>query len=360
MELTPFLKSLLSTSGLSGYETPAAQIIEAAWRPLVDEIQYSRIGSLEALKKGASTAPDSAPRPSILLAAHMDAIGMMVTQNLEGFLRVTQVGGVDARVLPGTPVTIHATGGGETEELPGIVVQPAARLLPAAMADCPIPMDHLFIESGLLPQDVAAKVQIGDLVSYATQPVELAGETLAGHTLDNRASVAVVTIALDELKNKSHAWDVWAVATAQEEVTLGGAFTSAHGLRPSIAVAIDVTFAKGPGASDWGTFPFDKGPTLGFGPNLHPFLFKKMEELAKKLEIPYQTEVVPRHSGTDAYAMQVSAEGIPTMVIGIPLRYMHTPVEMVALKDIQRAGRLLAEFIVALEPDFVEKIVWED
>ncbi|HAE60027.1 MAG TPA: aminopeptidase [Anaerolineae bacterium] len=365
MELTPFLKSLLSTSGLSAYETPAAKIIEEAWQPLVDEVQYSKIGSLEAFKKGTltSTSPDSAPLsacPSIMLAAHMDAIGMMVTKVQDGFLRVTQIGGVDARVLPGTPVTVHASRGGKPEELPGIVVQPAVRLLPASMADNPVPMDHLFIETGLLPKDVAAKVQIGDLVSYATEPVELAGEALAGHSLDNRASVAVVTVALDELQKKSHTWDVWAVATAQEEVSLGGAFTSAHGLRPDLAVAIDVTFAKGPGANDWQTFPFGKGPTLGFGPNLHPFLFKKFEELAKNLEIPYQTEVIPRHSGTDAYAMQVSAEGIPTMVIGIPLRYMHTPVEVVALKDIQRAGRLLAEFIAALEPDFVEKIVWED
>jgi tetrahedral aminopeptidase len=354
MELTPFLKSLLSTSGLSAYETPAAQLIEAAWAPLVDKIQYSKIGSLEALKTGST--PNA---PKIMLAAHMDAIGMMVTQVKNGFLRVTGVGGVDARVLPGTPVMIHATGG-KKEELPGIVVQPSARLLPESLGDGPIPMEHLLIETGLLPKDVAAKVQIGDLVSYATEPTELAGDVLAGHTLDNRASVAVVTVALQELQKKSHAWDVWAVATVQEEVSLGGAFTSAEGLRPDLAVAIDVTFAKGPGASDWSTFTLGKGPTLGFGPNLHPFLFKKFEQLAKELEIPYQTEVIPRHSGTDAYAMQVSAEGIPSMVIGIPLRYMHTPVEVVALKDIQRAGRLLAEFIAALEADFVEKIVWED
>lgn len=360
MELTPLLKSLLSTSGLSAYEDPAAEIIKSAWLPMVDEIHRSKIGSLEALKRGTAKTDDGTKRPAILVAAHMDAIGMMVTKVQDGFLRVTQIGGVDARVLPGTPVTIHATGGSNLEELPGIVVQPAARLLPASMSDSPVSMDYLFIETGLLPKDVGAKVQIGDLVSYATEPVELAGDALAGHSLDNRASVAVLTLALDELQKKSHAWDVWAVATAQEEVSLGGAFTSGHGLHPDLAVAIDVTFAKGPGASDWQTFPFGKGPTLGFGPNLHPFLFKKFEELAKSLEIPYQSEVMPRHSGTDAYALQVSAEGIPTMVIGIPLRYMHTPVEVVALKDIQRAGRLLAEFIAALEPDFVEKITWDE
>jgi endoglucanase len=353
-EITPFLKSLLSAAGISSYETPATQLIEEKWRPLVDETRLSRIGSLEALKKGSAAEP----RPSIMVATHMDAIGMMVTSIADGFLHFTQVGGIDPRILPGTPVIVHASASGE--ELPGIVVMPPARALPASMQEGVVGLEYLLIDVGLLPKEVAAKVRTGDPVSFATEPKELAGEVISGHTLDNRASVAVLTVALEELQKKSHQWDIWAVATAQEEVSLGGAFTSAFGLRPQIAIAIDVTFAKGPGANDWGTFPLAKGPTLGFGPNLHPFLFKKFEELAKNLEIPYQTEVTPRHTGTDAYATQIAAEGIPTMVIGIPLRYMHTPVEIVALKDIQRAGRLLAEFIASLEPDFVEKIVWED
>lgn len=356
-EITPFLKSLLSAAGISSYETPAAKLIDEKWRPLVDEISLSRIGSLQALKKGAAATPD-APRPSIMIATHMDAIGLMVTTITDGFLHFTQVGGIDPRILPGTPVTVHASGSGE--ELPGVVVIPPARALPASVGDGVVGLEHLLIDTGLLPKEVAAKVRIGDPVSFATEPKELAGEVISGHTLDNRASVAVLTVALEELQKKSHAWDVWAVATVQEEVSLGGAFTSAFGLRPQIAVAIDVTFAKGPGASDWQTMPLGKGPTLTMGPNMHPYLYKAFKELAEKLEIPVQFEVTPRHSGTDGYATQVAAEGIPTMVIGIPLRYMHTPVEIVALKDIQRAGRLLAEFIASIEPDFVDKIVWED
>lgn len=352
-EITSFLKSLISTAGISAYEGPAARLIEAEWRPLTDEIRFSRIGSLEALKRGNGAEP----RPSIMVATHMDAIGMMVTSIADGFLHFTQVGGIDPRILPGTPVRVHASSG---EELPGIVVLPPARALPASVGDGVVGLEHLLIDLALPPEEVSARVRTGDPVSFATEPKELAGETLCGHTLDNRASVAVLTIALQELQKKTHVWDVWAVATAQEEVSLGGAFTSAFGLRPQIAVAVDVTFAKGPGANDWQTVPLGKGPTLTMGPNIHPYLFKKFEELAKNLEIPYQTEVTPRHTGTDGYATQVAAEGIPTMVIGIPLRYMHTPVELVSLKDIQRAGRLLAEFIASLEADFVEKIVWDD
>ncbi len=353
-EITPFLKSLLSTAGLSSYETPATRLIEEKWRPLVDETRLSRIGSLEALKKGAGREP----RPSLMIATHMDAIGMMVTSIDNGFLHFTQVGGIDPRILPGTPVLVHASASGE--ELPGIVVMPPARALPASVGDGVVGLEHLLIDVGLLPKEVAAKIRTGDPISFATEPKELAGEVISGHTLDNRASVAVLTVALEELQKKSHLWDVWAVATVQEEVGLKGALTSAFGLRPQIAVAIDVTFAKGPGANDWQTVPLGKGPTLTMGPNIHPYLHKTFQELAEKLEIPFQPEITPGMSGTDAYATQIAAEGIPTMLLGIPLRYMHTPVEMVALKDIQRAGRLLAEFIARLELDFIEKIVWED
>ena len=356
-EFTPFLKSLLTAPGLTGYEMPVAALIEAEWRPLVDEISRSRIGSLHALKKGTHS---ETKRPSIMIAAHMDAIGMMVTQIVDGLLRIAPVGGIDARVLPGTPVMVYGTATGAIEEFYGILVQPPARTLPASLADAPVGMNYLFVDIGLSHRQVLQKIQIGDLISFATEPVELAGDVISGHSLDNRASVAALTVALQQLQGKAHAWDVWAVATAQEEETLGGAYTSAFGLRPDLAVAVDVTFAKGSGANDWQTFPLGKGPTLALGPNIHPFLYKKLKDLAERLEIPYATEVLPRHSGTDGFALQVSAEGIPTAVIGIPLRYMHTPVEVVAYKDIQRAGRLMAEFIAALELDFIEKITWDE
>jgi endoglucanase len=355
-DLLPFLNDLLSAPGLSGHEEPVARIIEERWKPLVHEISRSNIGSLHGLRRG--TGP--APRPSVMISTHMDAIGLMVTGIVDGFLRVTSVGGVDARVLPGQPVTVHATGGGQTALLPAVVAQPSARLLPPEQADGPVPLEFLLIDTGLSPRQVAQQVRVGDLVSYGTEPVELAGEVITGHTLDNRASVAALTVCLEELQNRPHQWDVWAVASSQEEVGLGGALTSAFGLRPTLAIVVDVTFAKGPGANDWYTVAFGKGPTLCLGPNLHPALVKNLKELAEQLEMPYSMEYAPRHTGTDAYAIQVAAEGIPTALISIPLRYMHTPVEMVSIKDIRRAGRWMAEFIARLTPDFMEKIVWED
>lgn len=355
-EILPFLKSMLSAPGLSAYEDPVASLIRDKWKPLVDEIGFSRLGSLHGLKRGTGKAP----RPSIMIATHMDAIGMMVTSIKEGFLHVTSIGGVDARVLPGTPVIVHSSGSKGEEILPGVVVQPSARQLPPSVGDGPVPLDQLLVDVGLLAAQVAKRVQVGDIVSYATEPVELSGDVISGHTLDNRSSVAALTVALDELQSKTHAWDVWAVATSQEEVTLGGAFTSAFGLQPDLAVAVDVTHAKGPGANDWLTKPLGKGPCLGFGPNIHPFLAKKFNELADRLEIPHENEVMPRMSGTDAFATQVSREGIPSMLISIPLRYMHTPVEVVSIKDVQRTGRLISEFIAGLTPDFMSTITWDE
>jgi endoglucanase len=350
-EILPFLKSLISVSGLSAYEAPVARLIEAKWKPLVDEISTSRLGSLHALKRGKGKGT----HPSIMIATHMDAIGLMVSRIVDGFLHVDGIGGIDPRILPGTPVIVHAR-----QELPGVIVMPPIKTLPDHGRDHAIELPHLLIDVGLLPARVASLVRVGDVVSFDTQPVELAGDVLSGHSLDNRASLAALTVCLEELQAKSHAWDVWAVATAQEEETLGGAATSAFHLQPDLAVVIDVTFARGPGASGWQTFVLGKGPTLGWGANLHPFLFEKFKELAERLEIPVSTDLTPSHSGTDAHAIQVAREGIPTMLVGIPLRYMHTPVEVIAIKDVLRAGRLLAEFIVGLEPGFISDITWEE
>lgn len=322
------------------------------WRPLVDEISLSRVGSLHGLKRGTGTAP----RPSLMIATHMDAIGMRVSKIVDGFLHITNVGGIDVRVLPGAEVTVHASR--SDDELPGLIVLRPARFLPDSVGE-KILIEHLLVDTGLLPRDVAKKVCVGDLVSFANQPFELAGDVLSGHTVDNRASIAALTICLEELQNKPHVWDLWAVATVQEETTYLGAYSSSFALRPQMAIVVDGSFAKGPGANGWQTSAMGRGVGLCVGPNMHPFLYKKLKELAERLEIPWYLDVTPGDSGTDAFAIQVTAEGIPTALVEFPIRYMHTPVESVSLKDVQRTGRLLAEFITSLEPDFVETIVWE-
>lgn len=351
-DILPFLKELLSVPGLSGYEKAVAQVIEARWKPLLDTLQHSRLGSLHGLRRGCGAEP----RCSLMIATHMDSIGLMVSGFVGEFLRVSAVGGVDDRILPGQAVTVHASGGGEPHLLSAVVAQPPVRLLPPEIGENPVPREYLLVDTGLGERQVKKLVQVGDLISFASPPYELSGETLAGHTLDNRASVAALTVCLEELQSRDHEWDVWAVATVQEEVGLIGAFTSAYDIHPTLALVVDVTWGRGPGANDWNTFPLGKGPTLVMGPNIHLGLYQALKGLADRLEIPYAVEYAPRHTGTDAFAIQITAEGIPSALIGIPLRYMHTPVEVVSIKDIQRAGRLLAEFITTLKTDWWEKV----
>jgi endoglucanase len=156
-----------------------------------------------------------------------------------------------------------------------------------------------------------------------------------------------------------HTWDVSAVATVQEEIGLRGAIASAFGLAPDLAVAIDVTFGDTPGVNGGKTVAMDKGPAIGWGPNLHPGVVKRLREVADFLEIPYVTEPLPGHSGTDAWAVQVTREGIPTGLLSIPIRYMHTAVETVVLADIDRTARLLAAFISRLDDAFLAGLAEE-
>ena len=350
-DISPFLKSLLSTAGLSGHESPAADLIHAHWQTLADETQLSRLGSVHALRRGS--APE--PRPRLLISAHMDAIGMMVAGFEDGFLRLTQIGGIDTRLLPGQHVTVHAR-----QPVQGLIVARPAALIPDDEAKNAPNWNHLLVDVGLTAERVTRLVRVGDIVSFANEPFELGEGLLSGHSLDNRASVAALTLALEAVSAKNHAWDAWFVATVQEEFSFAGAATSTFGLRPDLALVVDVTFAKSPGANGWETFPLGGGPTLGIGPHVHPFVLKTLRDLAKELEIPFAVEPMPNHSGTETDAVQLSRAGVPTGIVSIPIRYMHTPVEVAALTDIQRAARLLAEFTTRLDADFLRSVKWDD
>ncbi len=349
-DVVALLEELLRLPGLSGHEGPVRERLRQAWEPLSDEIAVSRLGSLHAWKRGRGPEP----RPCLMLAAHMDAIGLMVSEVVDGFLRVTEVGGLDPRVLPGQPVVVHAE-----RDLPGLVVQPPPNCLAEEHRKEVVPIEGLLVDVGLPAGQVARLVRPGHLISFAQEPLRLNDDLFVGRSLDNRASLAALTICLQELQRLEHDWDVVAVATTQEEETFAGALTSAFALRPAVAVAVDVTFARAPGVPEHRSFPLGEGPTNLWGPNVHPAVHKALKETAERHEIPLATEYAPTHSGTDAYALQIAGEGLPTGVVSIPLRNMHTPVEMVSLKDIRRAGRLLALLAAGLRPDFTEQLTWD-
>jgi endoglucanase len=286
-----------------------------------------------------------------MLAGHMDEIGLLVTQLEKGYLRFATVGGFDLRVLLGQEVIVHGR-----RDLPGIIGSRPPHVLSEEEREQVVPLDKLFIDVGLPQDELAKNVRVGDIITLQRQFTELAGGLVAGKAFDDRAAVACIDSCLQHLAGMKHGWDVYAVATVQEETGLKGALTSAFGIEPDIGVAIDVGHGNMLGVPEVDTVVVGGGPAVGFGPNIHPLLYTRLMDTAKQHEITCQIDPLPGASGTDAWAMQVTREGLPTALISIPLRYMHTTVETLALKDVERIGRLLALLIANLDESFAQEL----
>ncbi len=342
------LKQLSEADGVSGYEEEVRTRIVERMRALADEVRTDVMGNVIALRRGDAAQGKG---PSVMLAAHMDEIGLMVTAVEEGFIRFTPVGGFDDRVLLGQEVTVHGR-----RPLLGIIGSRPPHLVSGRDRQRVIPHEELFIDVGLPPEEVQTLVRVGDLITLRRPFTELRGGLVAGKAFDDRACVVVILVCLEALQGMRHAWDVYGVATVQEEVGLKGAMTSTFGLMPTIGIALDVTFGNQPGVSDAEAMELGKGPAIAFGPNIHPAIFERLEATAKEHEIPYQVDPIPAATGTDAWAMQVTRAGVPTGLLSVPLRSMHTPVETLAIRDIERAGRLLAHFIAGLDEDFLNSL----
>jgi tetrahedral aminopeptidase len=350
LDVGNLLATLSEATGVSGYEMNVRSIVHEVFSRYADEIRSDKMGNVIALKRGSGPEP----RPGIMLAAHMDEIGLIVTRIKDGFIQFVTVGGFDPRVLLGQLVVVHGH-----RPLPGVIASRPPHVLSPTERDKVIPIDELFIDIGLKADDVGNLVQVGDLISLEQKFVRLKGDCGSGKALDDRAGVASLVVCLEELSTRRHEWDVFAVATVQEEVGLKGAITSSYGLAPDLGIAVDVTFGHQPGVAESETFAMGKGPAIAIGPNVHPGMVAKLFETAKEHEISYVPEPIPGRSGTDAWAIQVAREGVPTCLLGIPIRYMHTVVETVNLRDITRTGRLMAAFISRLDRNTLGEIAWK-
>lgn len=351
-DLKAHLRTLVDAHAPSGHEAPVRDIIRESWQNLVDEFDQDKLGSLIGIKKATQTL--ETPR-KIMLAAHMDEIGLMVRDIVDGFIFVHRISGVDNRIMLAQPVVVHGK-----EMLRGVVAATPPHLLTAAERKKYPTFNQLVIDVGLPAEKVQELVRIGDLITPDTPMIELNGKIVAGKAMDDRACVAAVTFALNELQSMQHQWDVYATATVQEESGLIGAKTAAFHIQPDIAIALDVGFAEQNGVPSDSTVEMGGGPAITLGANIHPKLFDKIIEVAKQYEIKYQIEATPAGTGTDAWAIQVARDGIPTALLSVPIRNMHSPVETVDLRDIERAGRLLAQFIASLNAEFLQAIEWDD
>lgn len=351
-DLKAHLRALTEVHAPSGHEDPARAIIADAWAPVTDEQQRDGLGSLIGVKR--ATHPLD-PQRKIMLAAHMDEIGMLVRDVMDGFILIQRISGVDNRIMPSQTVVVHGR-----EALPGIVAAKPPHLSGAEERKKYPGWDDLMIDVGLPPDEVADLVRPGDVITADGPLMELAGRKVAGKAMDDRACVAVVTQCLHALQGVQHQWDVYAAATVQEEFgNYNGARTAAHLIDPDVAIALDVTFAAQPGVNGDGTVDLSGGPALAFGPNFHIKLFDAIKRAAADLELPLQDDIITGRSGTDAWGIQVSRMGVPTALISVPVRNMHSPVETIDLREIERAGRLLAHFITRLDADFLASIDWK-
>ncbi|NLD45081.1 MAG: M42 family metallopeptidase [Chloroflexi bacterium] len=349
MDTVALLRQLSEASGVTGYEEEVRALVAEAFRPHADEIRVDALGNLIALKRG--TRPEGEPVRSIMLAAHTDEIGMMVTGLEEGFLRVGRVGGTDPRTILGQEVVVHGR-----RPLPGIIGSRPPHVLPPEARKNVVPFDELFVDVGLAPEALRELVRVGDVITLYQPFTELAEGYVAGKAFDDRAGVVSVALCLEALAAARHRWDVYAVATTQEEIGLRGATVSAWSVAPDAAIAIDVGFGRQRGVSDEDSVDMDGGPVLTIGPNVHPVMYEELVRAAKAHEIRYQVEVAPGATGTDGWAIQVARAGVPTEVISLPLRYMHSTVETVCVADIERTGRLMAAFIARLDESFSERL----
>jgi putative aminopeptidase FrvX len=347
LDIRATMKALLADHGVSGHEHGIAARFTEALAPFTTDIRIDKIGNLIARIEGDGEGP----RPSVLLAAHMDEIGLMVTKiERGGFLRMTNIGGVDPRTQVAQEVLVHTRSG----DYVGIIGSKPPHLTTPEERGKAAPLTDLFIDLGMPEQMVREKVRVGDTVTIRREPLELQYDRIAAKSLDNRASVAAVLECLAELQRLRCGVDVYAVGTVQEERGRIGAGPAAFGVKPDIAIAIDVTFGDYAGAPDDANFPLDGGPTILFGPNAHQKITKSLAETADSLNMPYEYEFIQGDSSTDTHLLQVQHEGIATGLLSIPIRYMHTSVETVCYRDIERTGKLLAHFIAGIDRAYVE------
>jgi putative aminopeptidase FrvX len=346
MALPDVLRRLLTAPGPSGYEQPAAAVFRDAASAFA-EVTNDTIGSTVA------RVPGTGGGPTLAVVGHIDEIGLIVHHiDDDGFLWFTGVGGWDPVILVGQRVEIATRQGA----VAGVVGKRPIHLLRDEDRKQVPKLSDLHIDIGAKDGDDArGRVRVGDVAVIAGEPVELPNGRVASRSLDNRVGCYVALEAARLVAEAGGAvGDVCALAVAQEEITFGGARTSAYSLQPALAVVVDVTFETSPPGHDekeLGRHRFGSGPVLTRGSTLDPQVFELLHETAEAESIPFTVTASARSTGTDADAFHIARGGIPSAVVSVPLRYMHSPVELVQLDDIDNAARLIAAFARRLTAD---------
>lgn len=280
-----------------------------------------------------------------LLDAHLDEVSFVVTGLEEGgFVRVAKYGGIDIRSLPAKQVTLWGS-----IPIQGVFTANAPHLSKGEDYKKAVPLEELSVDTGRPLEELQTILSLGDRVTFAISPAELLNGCVTGKSLDDRAGMAVILRTLDLLKETDCSAHITVLFSVQEELGTRGAVTGAFGVQPDEAVAVDVSFALQPDAPAHKCGKLSNGPMIGISPILSKTGYQKMEALAKELSIPYQLEVMAGETGTNADMISLTQSGIPTSLLSIPLRSMHTPAELVDAEDLENTARLLAAYISSFD-----------
>jgi tetrahedral aminopeptidase len=350
MDILSFLRESTSKFGPVGHERAMAEWLKEQFAPFCDTVEIDPLFNVIAVKKptvppkGNSKEGKAAP-PVIMLCAHMDEIALLVTEILDdGSLRIFKNGGVDPKILPASTVTVHTDDG----DLFGVIGAKPPHLLTAEDRKHAVKFEDLYVDLGMKPDAVKAKVNVGDMVTLHGGMAELLNGRAASKTIDDRSCIAVMLNAAERLQKMSHAAEVVFCCSAQEEVGGNGAHVGAYTVAPDIAFVLDVTFSNYPGAKPDTTLPPDR-PALSCGPFVQHKLLDKLKDIAKKNGVKYSIELCPRGTGTDADDIQIARGGVPCVLAGLPVSYMHTTVELLDVNTVSECGRLAAAFAAEIE-----------
>ena len=340
-----FLAALTDAPGPSGYEQPVQRVFREYVSQYADEVRTDVLGNVIAVRNPSG-------RPRIMLAGHADEIGFQVRYiSDEGMIYFGGIGGHDAVVAAGQRVTIHTASG----PIRGVLGRKAVHLLEADERDKAPKLKDMWIDIGATDKKEAESlVAIGDCVTYAASFAILRGSVAVARSFDDKMGAFVIAETLRLLQEASPAAAVIAVATVQEEVGLRGARTGAYGVAPDVGIAVDVGHSTDyPGADKRasGDIKLGGGPMIARGSHINPRVFELLISAARELDMPFVIEATPGGTGTDTDIIQMTQAGVATGVVSVPLRYMHTPNEVVSLDDIERAAILLARFCERVRAD---------
>ena len=335
MELREITEKLSAMYGPIGFEQNVTSWLSEQIKPFCDEVYTDIMGNLVAVKKcGKKNAP------KMLLDAHIDEIGLIVTGIENGFLHFASLGGVDPRILPALQVKVLTD-----PPIYGLIDSLPPHALKADEMEKPFDMEKLTIDIGMTQEEAEAAVALGTPVVFDVEPVMLGDNRLCGKSLDDRACAAIIYRVMEELATEELNLDMYYLFSAQEEVGARGATTAAFEIAPDYAIAMDVTFAKSPDSNGYDQMNMGGGPAIAIGPNMNHKMSSDLIALAKKMEMPYQVDVIRANSGTNAWPIQISRGGVATALISLPLKYMHTPHEVMDLRDAENIVKLVSEYI---------------